>query len=138
MIEAKQIEFAAYAAWRNRVLAAAAGGFALSFSGLQVEVVRATPGLTSTWPPLMWALALGVFSAAVEMADNRLVAHRDGVPHTKWWARDEHFFRVHRWLHRFQVASVLAMTVAVIVSFFILTAFGRDVVRAALEAVPTP
>ncbi|MCH9035516.1 MAG: AAA family ATPase, partial [Planctomycetes bacterium] len=97
-IEAKQIEFAAYAAWRNRVLAAAAGAFALSFSGLQVEVVRATPGLTNTWPPLMVALGIGVFSAAVEMADNRLVAHRDGVPHTKWWARDEIFFWVHRWL----------------------------------------
>ena len=138
MREEKLLEFAAYAAFRNRLLAAAAGGFALSFSGLQVDVIRETPGATTAWPWLMGALAIGLFSAVVEMVNNRLVTHWKTMgPKPDWWARPTHFHPMHRALHLAQVGSLAAMTAAVVVSFIVLTAFGNDVVRAALDAAST-
>lgn len=131
---ARQIEFAGYGAFRNRLLTAAGGGFALSFSALQVEVARATPGLTDPWPPLMFALGLGLLSAVVELGDNRLATHRLAKRGSFWSGRVGGVML--RFLHIAQVAMLAAMALAVIVSFIALTSFGSDVARAALEGTP--
>ena len=131
--QAEDRELSAMAAMRNRLLAAAAGLFVLSFSALQVPKALDTPGLTDPWPWLITALALGLGDAVMEVTDARITSHAMGKGNLeeKTWFSPERVLRLMHAIHILRVLLLAAFAAAVGYSIFLLADFGAHVVARA-------